>query len=161
MSDLREASSPPGSVAAPRLQSLDAFRGLIMLMMGSAGFALGEVARRVPGGAWEFLAHQTDHTRWVGCTVWDFIQPCFMFMVGVAVPYSWARRESLGHTQAQILTHALRRAIVRVTGDRRTAPFISWAVGKPGTQRCSRSCLWREWWCCGGSAGGCTAGRSS
>jgi len=100
------------TAAARRLQSLDAFRGLIMLMMGSAGLAFGEVARRVPGRAWHILALQTDHTRWVGCSVWDFIQPCFMFMVGVAVPYSHARREALGHTRARILAHAVQRAAI-------------------------------------------------
>ena len=44
------------TAATQRLQSLDAFRGLIMLMMGSAGFAFGEVARRVPGRIWGILA---------------------------------------------------------------------------------------------------------
>jgi predicted acyltransferase len=102
------------TAATRRLQSLDAFRGLIMLMMGSAGLAFGEVTRRVPGRAWHILALQTDHTRWVGCSVWDFIQPCFMFMVGVAVPYSYARREALGHTRARILAHAVQRATILV-----------------------------------------------
>jgi predicted acyltransferase len=97
-----------------RLLSLDVFRGWIMLMMGSAGLALGEVARRTPDRFWDVVAAQTDHTRWVGCSVWDFIQPCFMFMVGVAVPYSCARREAIGHSRGRILAHAVQRSVLLV-----------------------------------------------
>jgi predicted acyltransferase len=30
---------------------------------------------------------------WVGCSLWDLIQPAFMFMVGVALPFSVANRK--------------------------------------------------------------------
>jgi hypothetical protein len=52
---------PRGLSRCPRLQSLDAFRGLIMLMMGSAGSR----SARSPVGCRRRLGipgEQTDHT---------------------------------------------------------------------------------------------------
>src|SRR5205814_6108212 len=77
MSD--QSLSPP-----TRLTSLDAYRGFIMLVMASGGFAFAKVAREHFQGdpVWGFLAYQFDHVAWGGCAFWDLIQPSFMFMVG-------------------------------------------------------------------------------
>jgi len=70
-----------------RLVSLDAYRGAIMLFMASSGLALPAVAKHFPDSPiWRFLAFNTDHVPWVGCSLWDLIQPSFMFMVGVSMP---------------------------------------------------------------------------
>src|SRR5436305_547267 len=72
-----------------RLISLDAYRGFVMLLMISAGLYIGRVAKNFPESAvWQFFGYQTDHAVWRGCTLWDLIQPSFMFMVGVALPFS-------------------------------------------------------------------------
>ena len=52
-----------------------------------------------------------DHRAWVGCVPWDLIQPAFMFMVGVSLPYSIASRRAKGqsfraHAGAQRLARA-------------------------------------------------------
>src|SRR3954470_1306333 len=78
-----------------RLVSLDAFRGFIMLLLVSNGFGLG-VLEHYPG--WTWLAKQVDHAAWEGCTFWDLIQPAFTFMVGVAMPFAFARRLAQGST---------------------------------------------------------------
>ena len=49
-----------------------------------------------------------------GVSFWDLIQPAFMFMVGVAMPFSYARREATGQAAGRRLGHALWRAIVLV-----------------------------------------------
>lgn len=49
-----------------------------------------------------------------GVSFWDLIQPAFMFMVGVAMPFSYARREATGQLAGRRLGHALWRAIVLV-----------------------------------------------
>jgi heparan-alpha-glucosaminide N-acetyltransferase len=110
--------------AAPRLVSLDAFRGFIMLAMASAGFQFGKVfanlnARGLSSEKWEYrvvelLKNQTDHVPWVGGVFWDLIQPAFMFMVGVALPYSYARRAAGGDSYFMRLLHTLFRAFVLV-----------------------------------------------
>src|SRR5262245_5456864 len=83
--------SPPVKPLPERLTSLDAYRGFIMLLMASDGFGFKQVARKFPDSpTWQFLGHQFSHVEWLGCTIWDLIQPSFMFMVGVAMAYSYA-----------------------------------------------------------------------
>ncbi len=98
-----------------RLVSLDAYRGFIMLAMASGGFALPKVAEAFPGNRfWDFLAFQADHVEWVGCSFWDLIQPSFMFMVGVAIPYSYASRKAKGEVELSIWLHSIFRAVLLV-----------------------------------------------
>jgi predicted acyltransferase len=109
------ASAPAANAAAARLTSLDAYRGLIMLFMASAGFGFPQMAAQFPdSGVWKFLAFHTSHVPWVGGSTWDMIQPAFMFMVGVALPYSLARRVREGQSWNRQLLHALWRSLVLV-----------------------------------------------
>jgi heparan-alpha-glucosaminide N-acetyltransferase len=103
------------SLAEPaRLASLDAYRGFIMFLMASAGFGIGGVAKELPDSFWATLAPHVDHVSWTGCSLWDLIQPAFMFMVGVAAAYSTAKRLEKGDSLAQVLRHAAVRAIALV-----------------------------------------------
>ena len=98
-----------------RLVSLDAYRGAIMLMMASSGLGLTQIARQFPdSGLWQFVGHQTEHAQWAGFTLWDIIQPAFMFMVGVALPWSVANRRARGQSFGRMFGHALSRAMVLV-----------------------------------------------
>lgn len=116
--------APP---AAARLASLDAYRGAIMLLMASAGFGLTAVAKAHPeNAALQWLGFQTDHVPWRGGSLWDMIQPAFMFMVGVALPWSVANRAARGATFGNMLGHALWRALVLVL----LAVFLTSAAGK-------------------------------
>lgn len=51
---------------------------------------------------------------WMGVSLWDMIQPSFMFMVGVAMPFSYARRSTMGSSSRARLLHAIVRAVVLV-----------------------------------------------
>jgi predicted acyltransferase len=98
-----------------RLVSLDAYRGAIMLLMASSGFGVPQVAKHFPDSAvWSFLGHEFDHAAWTGCALWDLIQPAFMFMVGVALPWSMANRQARGQTFGMMFGHALWRALLLV-----------------------------------------------
>ncbi len=98
-----------------RLISLDAYRGFVMLAMVSSGFGFKEVASHLRESRfWSFLAFQFTHVEWQGCSFWDLIQPSFMFMVGVALPYSYARRKVRGQTYAQMVIHAAYRSCVLI-----------------------------------------------
>lgn len=110
MSHPSAAPQPPG-----RLVSLDAYRGAIMLLMASSGLGLAQIAREFEGHAvWQAVGAQVEHAEWVGCTLWDIIQPAFMFMVGVALPWSIASRRARGQGFAEMFAHALWRSIVLV-----------------------------------------------
>ena len=113
----RMAVEPPvASTTVPgRLSSLDAYRGFVMLLMASEGLGITQVARTFKeSGVWQFLSYQTDHVQWTGCSLWDLIQPSFMFMVGVAMPYSLASRQAKGQPFGQMFLHAVWRALLLV-----------------------------------------------
>jgi heparan-alpha-glucosaminide N-acetyltransferase len=109
-----------------RLASLDAYRGFVMLAMASSGFGFSTVVRQHPelvtGEAtsawsqwlWRVLAYQFDHVAWTGCAFWDLIQPSFMFMVGVSLPFSAAKRTAEGSTALGRWLHAVWRSLVLV-----------------------------------------------
>jgi predicted acyltransferase len=109
------AAKTPGAVAerkpAARLASLDAYRGLIMLLLVAEGFGLG-VLRKHPG--WEWLGGQFEHAAWQGCTFWDLIQPAFTFMVGVAMPFAFARRVAEGAHSLELFRHVAWRAFMLI-----------------------------------------------
>jgi heparan-alpha-glucosaminide N-acetyltransferase len=104
----------PGATT-PRLTSLDVFRGVTMVFMASEILQIPSVAGQFPSsGVARFLADMLDHRAWVGCVPWDLIQPAFMFMVGVSLPYSIASRRAKGQSLARMLAHSASRALVLI-----------------------------------------------
>jgi len=99
-------SGGPQDPRESRLVSLDAFRGFIMAILISNGFGLISLADN-PAYAW--LGRQFDHVPWKGIVFWDLIQPSFMFMVGLAMPFSFARRREKGEAFGRQLGHVLKR----------------------------------------------------
>ena len=120
-------STPSGSVPLPeRLVSLDAFRGLTMLFMASSGFGIAQIAKAHPDSSfWELLRYNTSHAAWIGGGAWDMIQPAFMFMVGMALPFSTSRRAADGQDQRKLFLHTLWRAFVLVA----LGVFLSTSAG--------------------------------
>ena len=118
----------PAMPAKPqRLVSLDAFRGAIMLLMASSGFGIPQIARNFPDSSLcKFLGYEFDHAAWTGCALWDLIQPAFMFMVGVALPWSVANRQARGETFSRMFGHAMWRAFLLIA----LAVFLTSASSK-------------------------------
>ena len=111
----RTAIEPASTTVPSRLSSLDAYRGFVMLLMASEGLGITQVARTFKeSGFWQFLAYQTDHVQWTGCSLWDLIQPSFMFMVGVAMPFSHASRIAKGQSSLKIAAHVIYRSVVLI-----------------------------------------------
>lgn len=99
--------APPKPSVQQRYLALDAYRGFIMLVLVSAGFGLPDLAKRNP--AFSAIANQFDHMPWQWITFWDLIQPAFMFMVGVAMPFALARRVEQGASRRQLFRHVAAR----------------------------------------------------
>jgi len=111
---MSHAASLPTDPSA-RLVSLDAYRGFVMICLAANGFGIAETAKNFPDSSiWQALRFQFDHVPWTGCAFWDLIQPSFMFMVGVSMPYSCAKRQASGESFRQLLSHALIRSIVLI-----------------------------------------------
>jgi heparan-alpha-glucosaminide N-acetyltransferase len=116
-----------------RLASIDAYRGFVMLLMASSALGFATIVAKqhgapeppvaiAEGGAaplwwaplWNVLAYQFEHVAWVGCTIWDLIQPSFMFIVGAAMPFSFAKRAAEGQGAIRRVMHVVFRALVLV-----------------------------------------------
>ncbi len=108
----RHVPTPVAPVTAPsaRLVSLDAYRGLIMLTL-----LCGGIFHSLAGHpTWGWLARHNEHVAWEGAVYWDLIQPAFMYMVGVAMPFAYAARAARGDAWVAQAGHAVRRAAMLV-----------------------------------------------
>ena len=116
--ELREAADPARDAAStpvPRNVAVDAYRGLVMVLMMAEVLQLSRVAAAYPSSLfWHVLAWNQTHTEWFGCSLHDTIQPGFSFLVGVALPYSIASRIAKGATFGKPFAHALWRSLALV-----------------------------------------------
>lgn len=132
MSDLANSANTEPVPGPRRLVSLDAYRGATMLLMASEIAHIPATIQKLDGypasPALQTVVHQLEHLPWSGCTLWDMIQPSFMFMVGVAVPFSLASRLARGHARSRMFVHALWRSVLLVA----LGIFLR-SVGRPMT----------------------------
>src|SRR5512146_2723375 len=97
------ATIPPAiSRSSGRLTSLDVFRGATIA---------GMILVNNPG-SWGDSYGQLRHAAWHGWTFTDMIFPFFLFTVGVAMTFSFARRVEQGADRRALLGHAARRAAI-------------------------------------------------
>jgi predicted acyltransferase len=85
-----------------RLLSLDAFRGITiaaMLLVNNAG-------------DWGHVFPPLLHADWNGATATDLIFPFFLFIVGVAMTFSFSKRLSQGESKRVLFLHVLRRTVI-------------------------------------------------
>jgi predicted acyltransferase len=87
--------------ASGRLLSLDVFRGIVI-----AGMILV-----TDPGTYEHTWHPLRHAGWNGATPTDMIFPAFLFMVGLAIPFSIGARRELGTTRTKTAVRVARRSI--------------------------------------------------
>jgi len=107
-------AAAPASMAG-RNTAVDAYRGLVMLLMMAEVLQLSRVSGAYPTSLfWKVLAWNQTHTEWFGCSLHDTIQPGFSFLVGVALPYSIVSRIGKGARFPQLFAHTLWRALVLI-----------------------------------------------
>lgn len=101
-------------LSSQRLLSLDFFRGITMFLLVAEGTALWSVLVKEPvaGTFLEPFFQQFHHHPWNGLRFWDLIQPFFMFIVGVAMPFSYAKRIKMGEPKSKITRHIIQRCII-------------------------------------------------
>jgi predicted acyltransferase len=71
-------------------------------------------------GIMHFLGTQLSHHEWHGMHFWDLIQPFFMFIVGVAIPFAVNNRLKKGQSMKTITLHALWRSFLLL--------FFGWSL---------------------------------
>jgi predicted acyltransferase len=95
--DVPAASPTPSS----RLLSLDLFRGATI-----AGMILVNNAGDEPHSYWPL-----KHAEWNGWTPTDLVFPFFLFIVGVAMAFSFSSRLQRGDSRRELLRHVLWRGL--------------------------------------------------
>lgn len=95
-----------------RILSIDFFRGFTMFMLvtGIAGLFSGMIEEGKGGAVIASIGKQLEHAEWNGLYAWDLIQPFFMFIVGVAMPFSLSKRLARGDSWKKAFYHALTRS---------------------------------------------------
>lgn len=87
-----------------RLRSLDAFRGFTIAAM---------ILVNNPG-SWSHVFPALLHAPWHGWTLTDLIFPFFLFIVGVAIPFSTEKRMDRGASRPRLLAQMLRRSAILI-----------------------------------------------
>lgn len=108
------------SPLAERVTSVDFFRGFTMFLLAGEASLLYEHFFEFDNGVMQFFGTQLSHHEWHGLHFWDLIQPFFMFIVGVAIPFAVANRVKKGDTNKTITRHALKRSFLLL--------FFGWAL---------------------------------
>ena len=77
--------------AGKRLESLDALRGFDMFWIIGGSWIFANLHTIFNSSFTEFIQRQLQHVEWEGFRFWDLIMPLFLFIVGAAMPFSFAK----------------------------------------------------------------------
>ncbi len=99
---MAQARVPATPAASERLFSLDVFRGLTIASM---------ILVNNPG-TWQHVYAPLRHAQWNGWTPTDLIFPFFVYIVGVAMTYSFGKLLARGAGRGELLLKAVKRAAV-------------------------------------------------
>lgn len=106
--------SPVEAPASTRLVSLDALRGFDMFWIIGGDEIVHEGAKLTSWGWLEWLDGQLHHPEWHGFAFYDLIFPLFLFLAGVAMPYSFEKRLARGDSKQELVRHVIIRGLVLV-----------------------------------------------
>ncbi len=106
-------------IKSNRLLSLDAFRGFTMFLLIAEFTQLFQyfIDPTFNSSIIGYLGEQLHHHEWNGLHFWDLVQPYFMFIVGVAIPFSELNRLKKGESEKKVRKHAfIRSALLLLFG---------------------------------------------
>jgi predicted acyltransferase len=97
-----------------RLYSLDALRGFDMFWIMGAEEIVHSLANATGSSFWNGFSNQLTHPAWNGFHFYDLIFPLFLFIAGVATPYSVGRELEKGKSRRQLLMRVIKRGLILV-----------------------------------------------
>jgi len=100
--DATVPTDPSRLSGEPRMVSLDVFRGLTIAAM---------ILVNNPG-TWSSVYPPLRHAEWNGWTPTDLVFPFFLFIVGVAMTLSFARRIARGDSRSALARQVIRRTVI-------------------------------------------------
>jgi len=99
-----------------RLISLDAFRGLTIMLM---------VLVNNPG-SWSYVWAPLRHAEWHGCTPTDLVFPFFLFIMGAAMAFSFAKRLQENGSKKTLYLQILKRTFLLIFLGLFMAFYLNW-----------------------------------
>lgn len=97
-----------------RLESLDALRGFDMFWIIGAEEIFHRLAEITQAPFWHSMSEQFTHPAWHGFHFYDLIFPLFLFLAGVATPYSIGNQLRKGKTRESLLLRVIKRGLLLV-----------------------------------------------
>ncbi len=97
-----------------RLYSLDALRGFDMFWILGGEEIFHTLAKATGSPFWVSIANQFTHPDWNGFHLYDLIFPLFLFLAGVATPYSVGRERDKGTSRPQLVLRVIKRAVILI-----------------------------------------------
>ncbi len=102
------------STNTSRLYSLDALRGFDMFWIMGAEEIFHQLAKITNSPFIQVLSTEFTHPDWHGFHFYDLIFPLFLFMAGVATPYSLGKEIEKGKSRDQLLFRVIKRGLILV-----------------------------------------------
>ena len=97
-----------------RLYSLDALRGFDMFWIAGGEEIFHSLAKITGSPFWQTLSDQFEHPAWNGFHFYDLIFPLFLFIAGVATPYSVGKDLEKGVARRKLVWRVVRRGLILV-----------------------------------------------
>ena len=109
-----QSGTPQGPLSGSRLYSLDALRGFDMFWIMGAEEIFSNWAHVTDSPVIHAIANQLTHPEWNGFHCYDLIFPLFLFLAGVATPYSVGRILEKGNGRKKVLFRVIKRGIILI-----------------------------------------------
>lgn len=101
-------------VPTQRLYSLDSLRGFDMFWIMGGEQIFHTLAKITGASFFVAISEELEHPPWHGFHFYDLIFPLFLFLAGVATPYSMAKELERGKTKQQMLIKVIKRGLILV-----------------------------------------------
>jgi len=101
-------------VPQQRLYSLDALRGFDMFWIMGAEEIFHKLYEATGAPFWGAISLQLTHPDWNGFHFYDLIFPLFLFLAGVATPYSVGSELEKGKSKNELLWRVIKRGLILV-----------------------------------------------
>lgn len=111
---MRSNEKIPSKFEKSRLLSLDALRGFDMLWIIGGATVIRSLSELTGAGWLKALEVQMSHVTWIGFHFYDLIFPLFMFIAGVAIPFSVKSSLSKGIVRRKLVWKVFRRMILLI-----------------------------------------------
>ena len=98
--------------AGTRVTSIDALRGFAMFWIIGGGTIFRNLDGIFDHPVTALISRQLTHVKWLGFHFEDLIMPLFIFVVGLAVPFSISNRLQRGQSRRRVYLHIFKRTAV-------------------------------------------------